>query len=167
MAPERECGVLFLSVVGATFSGTVNWRRSGSTRGQYLPEVSQYIGIAADEPKRLRRLGDHEVSLLEKYNYTEDDAKQLCQKAGLLSPVYDFAKRGGCWFCPKASKRELRHIYDFHPELWERMLALQRLPDLVSQRFNRVESFSDINKRFTQDDDALLRPEQRKGNIYA
>ena len=41
----------------------------------------QYIGIATDEPQRLARLGGNQVSLLEKYGYTEDDAKQLCKQA--------------------------------------------------------------------------------------
>lgn len=37
-------------------------------------EVYQYIGIAADEPKRLERLhkDSHKISLLEKYKYTEE-----------------------------------------------------------------------------------------------
>lgn len=41
----------------------------------------QYIGIAKNEPQRLARLGGNQVSLLEKYGYTEDDAKQLCKQA--------------------------------------------------------------------------------------
>ena len=85
---------------------------------------------------------------MEKYHYTEDDAKQLCRKAGLLSPVYAFTDRGGCWFCPNARKRELRHLYDHHPELWERMLELQALPGKVSEKFNRTDTFSDIDARF-------------------
>lgn len=49
------------------------------------PDTVQYVGIASDEPVRLRRLQGDQVSLLEKYHYTEEDAKQLCQTAGLLS----------------------------------------------------------------------------------
>ena len=88
------------------------------------PETVQYVGIAKDEPKRLQRLGTGQVSLLDKYGYTEQDAKQLCREAGLLSPVYEFTDRGGCWFCPNARRRELRHLYDHHPDLWSRMLEL-------------------------------------------
>ena len=44
-------------------------------------DTVQYIGIAKDEPQRLARLGGNQVSLLEKYGYTEDDAKQLCKQA--------------------------------------------------------------------------------------
>ena len=112
------------------------------------PDTVQYIGIAKDEQERLLRLAGNRVSLLDKYNCTEEDAKQLCQRAGLLSPVYTFTTRGGCWFCPNAKRKELRHLYDYHPNLWERMLELQALPNKVSEKFNRSETFSDIDAEF-------------------
>ena len=58
------------------------------------PDTVQYIGIAKDEQERLLRLAGNRVSLLDKYNCTEEDAKQLCQRAGLLSPVYTFTTAG-------------------------------------------------------------------------
>ena len=116
------------------------------------PDTVQYVGIASDEPVRLRRLQGDQVSLLEKYHYTEEDAKQLCQTAGLLSPVYAFTDRGGCWFCPNAKRKELRHLYDHHPELWARMLELQAMPGKVSEKFNRTERFSDIDAAFRKED---------------
>ena len=112
------------------------------------PGTIQYIGIAQDEPKRLARLEDNQVSLLAKYGYTEQMAKELCEEAGLLSPVYEFSDRGGCWFCPNAKRKELRHLYDHHPELWERMLELQAMPGKVTEKFNRTERFSDIDAEF-------------------
>ena len=115
-------------------------------------DTVQYIGIAHDERERLLRMTGQQVSLLEKYHFTEEDAKQLCRKAGLLSPVYEFTDRGGCWFCPNARKKELRHLYDHHPELWERMLELQALPGKVSEKFNRTDTFSDIDARFRMED---------------
>lgn len=116
------------------------------------PDTVQYIGIAKDEQERLLRLAGNRVSLLDKYNCTEEDAKQLCQRAGLLSPVYTFTKRGGCWFCPNAKRKELRHLYDHHPDLWGRMLELQALPNKVSEKFNRSETFSDIDAEFRLED---------------
>lgn len=115
------------------------------------PDTIQYIGIAKDEQERLLRLDGKQVSLLDKYGYTEQDAKQLCQSAGLLSPVYDFTDRGGCWFCPNAKKKELRHLYDHHPELWGRMLDLQAIPGKVSEKFNRTQTFADIDDAFRQE----------------
>lgn len=118
-------------------------------------DTVQYIGIAKDEQERLLRLSGNKVSLLDKYGYTEQDAKQLCREAGLLSPIYEFTDRGGCWFCPNAKLRELRHLYDYHPELWRRMLELQALPGKVSEKFNRTMTFADIDAIFRQEDDQL------------
>ena len=110
----------------------------------------QYIGIAKNEPQRLARLGGNQVSLLEKYGYTEDDAKQLCKQAGLLSPVYEFTDRGGCWFCPNAKLSELRHLYDHHPDLWQKMMRLQIVPGKVTEKFNRSQTFADIDAMFRE-----------------
>lgn len=60
-------------------------------------EFAQYIGIAIDEPVRLDRVvrTTNQISLLQKYGYTEDMAFDLCKKYDLLSPIYDFSPRGG------------------------------------------------------------------------
>ncbi len=58
-------------------------------------KVMWYLGIATDEPHRLERLNDNQVSLLAKYGYTEKNAAYLCKHYGLYSPQYDVARRGG------------------------------------------------------------------------
>ncbi|MDE6454786.1 MAG: phosphoadenosine phosphosulfate reductase [Dysosmobacter sp.] len=121
------------------------------------PETVQYIGIAKDEQERLLRLEEgRQISLLEKYNFTENDAWEFCRKVGLLSPVYDFTDRGGCWFCPNAKRPELRHLYDHHPDLWARMLELQAIPGKATEKFNRTQRFSDIDAIFRQEDQDAL-----------
>ena len=58
-------------------------------------DAVQYIGIANDEQERLLRLdGVKRISLLQKYQVTEDMAFQICRDNGLLSPIYDFKTRG-------------------------------------------------------------------------
>ena len=54
------------------------------------PGTVQYLGIAADEPKRLLRLRQkaNRVSLLEKYAVSEAGARELCERYGLLFPIY-------------------------------------------------------------------------------
>ena len=112
----------------------------------------QYIGIAHDERERLFRLSTAQVSLLEKYEVTENMAFELCRKEGLLSPIYEFTKRSGCFFCPNAKKPELRHLFDHHQDLWARMLELQALPNKVSEYFNRDMSFAELDALFRFDD---------------
>lgn len=114
-----------------------------------LPDGTvQYLGIAKDEQERLLRLDGRRLSLLDKYGYTEWDARELCKRHGLLSPIYEFTDRGGCWFCPNAKEKELRHLYDHHKNLWNRMLELQAMPNKCSERFNRIQRFSDIDYNF-------------------
>ena len=91
------------------------------------PGTVQYIGYASDEKERLLRLGGTRVSLLAKYGYTEQDARELCEGAGLLSPAYEFTDRGGCWFCPNAKRKELRHLYDHHPQRGPRRSPAKRV----------------------------------------
>lgn len=116
---------------------------------------TQYVGIAVDEPKRLKRAKEKgQVSLLEKYGYTEQMAEELCKKYELLSPIYGFTKRGGCWFCPNARKAELRNIRDNHPDLWKKLLDLEDIPNLIGKIWNSLEkkSIHMIEEQFLQED---------------
>lgn len=107
----------------------------------------QYVGIAADEPKRLERLqGTNMVSLLAKYGYIEQMAFDLCKRYRLLSPVYNFSKRGGCWFCPNATIKEFAHIKQNHSELWEELYKLSLENNLVSQLFKYNKTFAEVDK---------------------
>ena len=116
----------------------------------------QYIGIAIDEPKRLERIANtkHKISLLEKYNYTEEMAKQKCIQYGLLSPIYDFTNRGGCWFCPNAKCKELRNLFDNHRILWDILLDLEDEPDKIAEIFNVITktSIHDKDEQFRLED---------------
>lgn len=116
-------------------------------------DVIRYLGIASDEQERLMRLeSGKEISLLEKYSKTEGDAWNACKKYGLLSPAYDFAPRNGCFFCPNAKEPELRHLYDHHQNLWERLLECQAAPNKSTEYFNRQFRFDEIDANFKFDD---------------
>lgn len=108
---------------------------------------TQYVGIAIDEPKRLERLrGTNKISLLERYGYTEQMAFDLCKKYDLLSPVYEFSRRGGCWFCPNATIRELAKTKRDYPDLWAELQKLDRVENTNSKGFSRGRSFSEIER---------------------
>ena len=125
------------------------------------PDTVQYIGIAADEPKRLARLKPGQISLLDKYHVAEPEARSMCAAEELLSPLYDFTKRGGCWFCPNASISELRHLYRYHPELWQLLLELQDVPNKPTERFSWRRTFREIDERFRQEGEQLSFYEER------
>lgn len=114
-------------------------------------QITQYVGIAIDEPIRLKRLENtNMVSLLAKYGYTEQMARNLCIKYGLLSPVYEVSSRQGCWFCPNCKEREFVCIKKNHPELWDKLRKLSKTPNLVTDKFNRTLTFEELDNRLEE-----------------
>ena len=112
----------------------------------------QYLGIAVDEPQRLKRMhkSENKVSLLEKYNYTEQMALELCEEYGLLSPLYKRLKRGGCWFCPNAHLDELAQLVKEHPDYWNILKEWAKHPDLWTTKFNRTMNFDELNSKIEE-----------------
>ncbi len=106
--------------------------------------IIEYVGIAADEQKRLNSLYSkpNTVSLLATYGYAEEDAMALCKEYDMVSPQYDMIregenksskkfffpktmKRDGCWFCPNAKLCEHKAIYEKYPDAWATYVALE------------------------------------------
>lgn len=109
-----------------------------------------YEGICIDEPGRIKEEKEKTGAyLLKKYGYTQEMSRGLCRKAGLLSPIYGFAKRGGCFFCPNASDGELRHLWEYHRDLWNELKMIGENPEVVRPRKFRIdEGLSEIEERF-------------------
>ena len=85
-------------------------------------EVIQYIGIAADEPKRIR---EHRYPLVE-WGMTEKDCLEYCYARGYdWEGLYDIFGRVSCWCCPLQPLRELRILRKKFPELWKQLLDWQ------------------------------------------
>lgn len=119
------------------------------------PDTVQYLGIAYDEPIRLARLKPGQVSIMQKYKVTESDAWNMCRAEGLLSPLYQYSHRGGCWFCPNASMSELRHLYHAHPDLWQLMMKLQSTPNKATEKFNRSYTLWQLDEKFSLEGEQL------------
>ena len=83
-------------------------------------DIIQYIGIASDEPQRLKRLeGTNKVSLLAKYGYTEAMSMAKCKEYNLVNPCYSMDIRGGCWFCFNANINRYIQVQRNFPEYWQ------------------------------------------------
>lgn len=101
-------------------------------------DITHYVGICADEKKRLESLSklDDRVSLLDKYGVTEQMAYEKCVEYDLLSPCYQFSKRGGCWMCPNAKLAEHAEIKRLYPEVWKRFVSLENEENIANYKFN-------------------------------
>lgn len=121
------------------------------------PGAVYYEGICVDEQNRIK---EEKLAkgcyLLVKYGYTQEMARNLCKERGLLSPIYEFAKRGGCFFCPNARDEELRHLRKHHPDLWEEMMKIQTDPETVRPgKFRVVEGLRDIERNFELEENQI------------
>jgi len=118
-------------------------------------EYVQYVGIGVDEPGRLAAMhkDSYKVSLLEKYGYTTEMAKELCEMYGLLSPNYSLSKRGGCWMCPFAKLEEHRKIRELCPDAWATFVALEDARNVAYDKWSIYgETLKEREEQFRQEE---------------
>lgn len=113
-------------------------------------EIIQYIGIAADEPKRLARLQDNCISLLDKYGYTEEMAEEKAKEYGLLSPIYELTNRTGCWFCPNTRLKDFYLFRQHYPELWNELLELGKDNETCTRNFKYQITIEEMDQKLNK-----------------
>lgn len=101
------------------------------------------------------KLTENKISLLAKYGYTEQMAKQLCAAHGLLSPIYTTGTRGGCWFCPNCKIQHFVNLRRNHPELWAELVELSHTPNLCSYGFKYGLTVQEVEKRMNAEEQQL------------
>ena len=121
-----------------------DWKRQA---GDFL----QAVGIAADETARIdRKTVQGKILPLVQFGITEASAFDICRRVGLLSPAYRCGRtRLGCWFCHNQRIAELRRLRKEHPELWDKLLQLDKVSPC---RFTQRATVGDLEERFSQED---------------
>lgn len=123
-------------------------------------EVIQYVGIAADEDYRLERGNNQDPNHrhpLREWGWVEAKAMQYCQAKGYnwegLYEIFHDEKTGrsrvSCWCCPLSSYANLRSLRQHFPELWTRLLDLDRKQ---WQSYAHGYSVADFDRRFSLED---------------
>lgn len=113
--------------------------------------VHQYVGIAADEEPRLLRLGEGKSSPIADAGMVESDCLSYCRERGISwnengYDLYDNLDRLSCWCCRNKNLKEMRFIYRYLPEYWERLRWMQT--QMPGMPFKRYGSIFDLEKRF-------------------
>ena len=114
----------------------------------------QYIGIAADEPKRFGNLSETKRSPLVEAGWTESMCREWCEKNDLLSPIYANTSRGGCWFCHCQSLDQLRKLRTNYPEHWKLMLKWDKDSPVSFRPDGRT--IHDYDKRFSLEEAGVI-----------
>lgn len=90
-------------------------------KGEY--GALHYVGIAADEAWRCK---SEQYPLVE-WGITEAAALRICYDRGYdFGGLYEIYHRASCWCCPFQRIDELRKLRKHHPELWKKLMELDR-----------------------------------------
>ena len=119
--------------------------------------IVEYIGIAADEPKRFAQLNEKKRAPLVEFGIDEGLCGLYCQYADMLSPTYETSCRDGCWFCHNQGVKQLRNLRSKYPELWSILLKW----DLDSPVAFKADGHTvhDFDRRFQLEDEGYLSPD--------
>lgn len=122
--------------------------------------IVQYLGIAADEPERIQRHDKPGFKMpLAEIGWTEADCRRWCEENDLLSPIYNTATRGGCWFCHNQGVGQLRLLRRDYPDLWALMLKWDDDSPVTFKADGHT--VHDFDRRFQLEDEGLISPDDR------
>lgn len=115
----------------------------------------EYVGIAADETKRLvKERNGNKRFLLAELNMTEKDCLEYCYSKGFHwnengVELYDILDRVSCWCCCNKNLKELKNIYQFLPDYWDRLKGLQSKTNRPMK--GNGKSVFDLEERFRKE----------------
>ena len=122
-------------------------------------EVTDYVGIAADEPQRFEKAkSEGKILPLVGWNMTEADCLSYCHERGFYwlersfntgtsyIDLYDILDRVSCWCCANKNLKELRNIYMYLPHYWEKLKALET--QIGKPMKGSGKGIADLERRF-------------------
>ncbi|MEH2952674.1 phosphoadenosine phosphosulfate reductase family protein [Candidatus Merdisoma sp. JLR.KK011] len=123
-------------------------------------EVVQYIGIAADEPQRVK---EYRYPLVE-WGMTEKDCLAYCYERGYdWGGLYRLFDRVSCWCCPLQGLEELRTLRREFPELWEQLLEWEAQ---TWRNFRKDFSVEELEIRFRFEEERVREGKRIRGKEF-
>lgn len=130
-------------------------------------DVKEYVGIAADEQYRLERKRNknpNHLHPLVDWGMTEQDCLNYCYDHGYdWNGLYEHFKRASCWCCPLQSLQELRQLYQYYPELWQK---LKEWDKRTWRKFRADYSVEQLEARFLFEKECLSLGKPIKGKDF-
>lgn len=128
-------------------------------------EIVEYIGIAADEFERIPRArAKGQILPLVDANMTEKDALDFCCKKGYNwfegnIDLYDIMDRVSCWCCKNNNLKELRNMYHYLPEYWNKLKEMQDKTCMPYKNYtkcgNKYGTVEELEYRFKCEDNNI------------
>ena len=125
----------------------------------YCGNALRYVGIAADEPERLKM---RNYPLVE-WGMTEADCLKMCFDLGFdWGGLYDHFDRVSCFCCSLKGLDDYRTLRRDFPPLWARMIEMgDNVRSAEGRRFHNGKTVRELEARFAQEDEA----EARQGRL--
>lgn len=121
---------------------------------KYCKGSKQYVGIAVDEPQRLKNKKENKYYPLVYWNMTEKQCLQYCYEKGYSwvedgIELYSILDRVSCWCCCNKNLKELKNYYKYLPRYWYKLKELQ---DKTKRpmKYNKYSVF-DLEEKFKGD----------------
>lgn len=121
--------------------------------------IVEYLGIAADEPKRHGQLNEKKRAPLVEFDIYEDLCGLYCQYEGVLSPTYETSCRDGCWFCHNQGVKQLRLLRKNYPDLWALLMKWDKDSPVTFKADGHT--VHDFDLRFQMEDEGLIYPDDK------
>lgn len=123
--------------------------------------VVSYIGIAADEKKRIERWQQREGKALPlvQIGWDEVTCRKIAEDLDMLAPIYKTGERDGCWFCHNQSVNQMRRLRKEYPHLWEKLMQWDDDSPLTFKPNGRT--VHDYDRRFQLEDEGFIDQNER------
>ena len=149
--PKRKHGYGFPSPLRRWCTDNLKLRLLKRYKKEHYPDgCMDCIGIALDEPKRIRENPNKRYPLVE-YGITENAALEYCKSRGFyLSPcAYDFIPRVSCFCCPLTNLKTIEYLINKRPELWQRIKEMEKT---IGEPWKKLEGRDTdyFERRFTK-----------------
>lgn len=140
--------------------GTCRWGTSEKVKilEQYSKDCVEYVGIAADEVKRLEKdRRKAKMFPLADWGWTEKQCLEYCRSKGINwiegdVDLYDVLDRVSCWCCRNKNLKELKNIYQYLPEYWNKLKELQSKIEIP---FKKSGNIFELEGRFKKEIELL------------
>lgn len=155
------------SIMGfpVSFTNKGTWCQKLKTRFLERPDagkgrnIVEYLGIAADEPKRFGQLSERKRAPLVEFGIEEELCGLYCKYNGILSPSYETSCRDGCWMCHNQGVNQLRQLRKNYPNLWALLLRWDADSPVSFKPDGRT--VHDYDWRFQLEDEGCLLPDDK------
>lgn len=168
--PDRKPGSTYMGKTGMSWAGPKNrWctkRLKTQVIDQYLSslrkeyEIVQYIGIAADEPQRVKKF----CYPLVEWGMEEQDCLAYCYERGYdWGGLYRLFDRVSCWCCPLQGLEALRTLRKEFPGLWAQLLEWE---SKTWRNFRKDFSVDELEIRFRFEEERLRKGKDIKSREF-